>query len=53
MRKYCVQGKPLHNKWLIQYSDYEVVNIYGAQIRGLVNYYQLAPNVSQRLERVY
>lgn len=53
MRKYCVKGKPLHNKWLIHYSDYEVVNVYGAQIRGLVNYYQLAPNVSQRLERVY
>jgi hypothetical protein len=53
MRQYCVKGKPLHNKWLIHYSDYEIVSVYGAQIRGLVNYYQLAPNISQRLESVY
>lgn len=48
-----VKGKPLHNKWLIHYSDYEIVSAYGAQIRGLVNYYQLAPNISQQLESVY
>lgn len=53
MRQYCVKGKPLHNKSLIHYSDYEIVSVYGAQIRGLVNYYQLAPNISQQLESVY
>jgi group II intron reverse transcriptase/maturase len=53
MQKYCVHGKPQHNKVLLHYSDYEIVTTYGAQIRGLTNYYQLAPNVSQRLNRVH
>ena len=52
MRKYCDKGKSIHNGWLIHYSDYEIVSLYGAQIRGLINYYQLAHNVSQQLERV-
>lgn len=52
MRKYCAQGKPTHSKILFHYSDYEIVSTYGAQIRGLANYYQLAYNISQRLERV-
>lgn len=52
MRHYCVNGKAHHTGWLIHYSDYEIVAFYGAQIRGLVNYYQLAPNISQQLERV-
>ncbi len=51
-RKYCVGGKPQHNKWLRHYSDYEIVAAYGAQLRGLVNYYQLAPNLSCELEKV-
>lgn len=53
LRKYCVNGKPQHNKWLKHYRDYEIVTIYGAQLRGLVNYYQLAPNLSGQLEKVY
>jgi group II intron reverse transcriptase/maturase len=53
MRKYCTKGKPQHNKGLLLYSDYEIVTTYGAQIRGLTNYYQLAPNLSQRLNRVH
>jgi len=52
LRKYCQQGKPVHSKILLHYSDYEIVSTYGAQIRGLINYYQLAYNVSQQLERV-
>jgi hypothetical protein len=52
MRHYCINGKAHHTGWLIHYSDYEIVAFYGAQIRGLVNYYQLAPNISQQLERV-
>lgn len=52
MRQYCVKGKPRHIGWLLHYSDYEIVSFYGAQLRGLVNYYQLAPNISQQLERV-
>lgn len=53
MRKYCVKDKPRHNKVLLNYSDYEIVTTYGAQIRGLINYYQLAPNLSSRLDKVY
>lgn len=53
MRKYCVKGKPQHNKVLLHYSDYEIVTTFGAQIRGLTNYYQLAPNLSQQLDKVH
>lgn len=53
MQKYCVNGKPQHSKALLHYSDYEIVTTYGAQIRGLTNYYLLAPNLSQRLNRVH
>ena len=52
MQKYCESGKPFHHKRIVHYSDYEIVATFGAQIRGLVNYYQLAPNIS-RLEQVY
>lgn len=52
MRTFCEKGKPIHNKWLHHYSDYEIVATFGARLRGLVNYYQLATNISQKLERV-
>jgi hypothetical protein len=38
---------------LIHYSDYEIVATFGAQLRGLTNYYRLAPNISRQLHRVY
>lgn len=53
MKKYCVDGKPHPRNELLQYSDYEIVTAYGAQIRGLTNYYQLAPNLSRQLNRVH
>ena len=52
LRKFCVNGNPQRNKWLRHYSDYEIVNTFGTQLRGLVNYYQLAPNISTKLEKV-
>ncbi len=53
MQKYCAKGKPKHIPWLQHYSDYEIVSTYSAQLRGLVNYYQLAYNISTELSRVY
>jgi group II intron reverse transcriptase/maturase len=53
MRRYCTAVKPRHTKWLLVYSAYGIVTLYGAQLRGLTNYYQLAPNISQRLKKVY
>lgn len=52
-RKYCRQGKPIHKGGLITFTDYEIVATYGAQLRGLANYYLLANNVSKRIGEVY
>jgi hypothetical protein len=53
MKKYCIDSKPQPRNELLNYSDYEIVTAYGTQIRGLINYYQLAPNISRQLERVH
>lgn len=36
----------------IQLSDYEIVNTYGAQLRGLINYYAMADNIGTALRYV-
>lgn len=53
MAKYSYKGKPSPNRQLIRASDYEIVATYGAQLRGLANYYILANNVSKALNQVY
>src|SRR6185369_13564280 len=53
VQKYSQKGQPHYIAWLQSFSDYEIVSTYGAQLRGLVNYYLLASNISQRLEAVY
>ena len=48
---YCKLGKPEARTPLVNNDDYAIVATYGAQYRGLVNYYLLAGDVS-RLNRV-
>lgn len=44
---YRKRGKPWHRGELQNLDDYDIVRIYGAEYRGVVNYYLLAQNVSQ------
>jgi Reverse transcriptase (RNA-dependent DNA polymerase)/Type II intron maturase len=44
--RYRRRGKPWHRGALQNLSDYNIVRIYGAEYRGVVNYYLLAQNVS-------
>ena len=53
LARYSHKGKPSPNRQLIRASDYEIVATYGAQLRGLANYYMMATNVSKRLNSVY
>lgn len=48
---YLKGGKPEYQPQLTNLSDFEIVSLFGAQYRGLVNYYLPAANVS-RLYRV-
>jgi hypothetical protein len=41
---YRKKGKPWHRSRLQNQSDYDIVRIYGAEYRGVVNYYLLAQN---------
>jgi hypothetical protein len=44
---YRCHGKPWHRPRLQNLPDYDIVRIYGAEYRGVVNYYLLAQNVSR------
>jgi hypothetical protein len=47
MRPHRKHGKPWHRTRLQNLDDYDIVRIYGAEYRGIVNYYLLAQNVSR------
>jgi len=51
---YLRRGKPAHRSHLINRDDHDIVAIYGAEYRGIVQYYLLAGDVYQlrRLEWV-
>ncbi len=49
---YLKRGKPARRPQLINYSDHDIVRIYGAEYRGLVQYYLLAGDV-RRLHRLH
>src|SRR6267154_2667224 len=49
--RYRQRGKPWHRSRLQNLDDYDVVRIYGAEYRGVVNYYLLAQDV-WRLSRL-
>jgi hypothetical protein len=40
--RYREHGKPWHRTRLQNLDDYDIVRIYGAEFRGVVNYYLLA-----------
>jgi group II intron reverse transcriptase/maturase len=42
---YRRRGKPWHRPGLQNLPDYDIVKVYGAQYRGIVNYYRLAQDV--------
>jgi hypothetical protein len=44
---YRKHGKPWHRPGLQNLGDYDIVRVYGAEYRGIVNYYLLAQNVSR------
>jgi group II intron reverse transcriptase/maturase len=43
--RYRKHGKPWHRTRLQNLDDYDIVRIYGAEYRGVINYYLLAQNV--------
>jgi group II intron reverse transcriptase/maturase len=43
--RYRHRGKPWHRSRLQNLNDYDIVRIYGAEYRGVVNYYRLAQDV--------
>src|SRR6267154_977332 len=43
--RYRQHGKPWHRSGLQNLDDYDIVRIYGAEYRGVVNYYLLARDV--------
>ena len=44
--------KAAHRSHLLNLSDYEIISIYNAELRGLANYYALAGDVKYKLKRV-
>jgi hypothetical protein len=48
---YMKRGQPARRSQVINYGDYDIVRIYGAEYRGLVQYYLLAGDV-RRLHRL-
>jgi len=50
--RYTRQGKSHQVGAYIELSDYEIVNTYGSQLRGLLNYYLMADNISVSLPYV-
>jgi group II intron reverse transcriptase/maturase len=52
--RYTTRGKPARRTHLMNESDHAIVSIYGAEYRGIVQYYQLAGNIRvlQRLNWV-
>lgn len=47
--RFTHKGKPIHRAYLMKCSDYEIVQTYGLEFQGLVNYYTMAHNVSTQL----
>jgi group II intron reverse transcriptase/maturase len=43
--RYRTHGKPWHRPRLQNLDDYDIVRVYGAEYRGVVNYYLLAQDV--------
>jgi group II intron reverse transcriptase/maturase len=50
--RYTKNGKAIQRPFLLQCSDHEIIQIYGLEFQGLVNYYTMAHNVSTCLYSV-
>jgi group II intron reverse transcriptase/maturase len=50
--RYMTRGKPEHRPELMNEQDHAIINRYGAEYRGIVQYYLLAGDV-YRLDRLY
>ena len=50
--KYTRNGKPTNRPELLQCSDFEIVQTYGSELRGIVNYYSMAYNVAHSFNPV-
>jgi hypothetical protein len=50
--RYLKRGKPAHRSELMNASDHEIISIYGAEYRGIVQYYLLAGDVF-RLDKLH
>jgi hypothetical protein len=44
-RKYTQNGKPIHRAGLIMLSDFDLITIFQAEYKGLVEYYRMAHNL--------
>jgi hypothetical protein len=51
-KRFTKKGKITHRPYLLNCSDYEIVQTYGLEFQGLVNYYTMAHNVSKSLNPV-
>jgi hypothetical protein len=47
--RFCTKGKVTHRPELLYCSDFEIIQTYGLEFQGLVNYYTMAHNVAKRL----
>lgn len=52
IHRYTRHGKPHQIGGYIELTDYEIVETFGAQLRGLVNFYSLADNICTALQPV-
>lgn len=51
-RKYTQKGKPHQRRYILDRSDYDIVNTFGQEIRGIQQYYALASNGTSGLSKV-
>jgi group II intron reverse transcriptase/maturase len=49
---YTEEGKPIHRPELLKDTEFSIVSTYQAEYRGLVDYYRLAHDLSQKLPRL-
>jgi group II intron reverse transcriptase/maturase len=52
LRKDQKNGKPVHRMGYTHMTNFEIVTQYGAELRGLANYYALATNVARQIYKV-
>lgn len=52
IRKDQKNGKPVHRMGYTHLTNFEIVTQYGAELRGLANYYALATNVARQIYKV-